>query len=455
MRYPIALRVVALFTLLSSPGFASPPPLPIRPDLVVAADGSGDFRSLQAALDSIPSDNRERRVVFVRDGIYREKVRVDAPFVTVRGESRHGTRIEFPQAADAFHKQHDSVGLAVVNITAPASDFVLENLTVKNTDGVIGPHAFAVFGLADKTVILDCDILSWGADTLALWRGRSQNVGATTGTPGLEAGGRSYQARLHIMGSVDFVCPRGWSYLADSTIIQVNPGATAAIWHDGSRDPDMKFVLRNCRFDGPPNWILSRHHRDAQYLLVDCTFSATMRDKPPYRVIYPLDGGTPTEADRRRNQELDPVNRWGERVTYFNCHRDGGDYAWHADKLPIAPDSPRPRDITAQWTFAGTWDPERVDPPRVASVEQLGDGVALHFTENVTVKGRPSLQLQNGERAVYAAGSGSVVLRFASPRPTAPVRLELNGGAILSTEAGAMIRLADLALRQNETAPAP
>ena len=70
----------------------------------MAADGSGDFKTVQAAVASIPKSNRERIVVFIKDGVYREKVRVDAAFVTLRGESRKGTRIEFPQLNDDFTK---------------------------------------------------------------------------------------------------------------------------------------------------------------------------------------------------------------------------------------------------------------------------------------------------------------------------------------------------------------
>jgi pectinesterase len=223
----------------------------------------------------------------------------------------------------------------------------------------------------------------------------------------------------------------------------VNPNATAAIWHDGSKDPDMKFVLRNCRFDGPPDWILSRHHRDAQYFLIRCTFSATMRDRAPYRVIYPLGDGEPTTADVQRNRELDPVNRWGERVYYSDCHREGGDYPWHANNLTGAPGAPAPSQITARWTFAGTWDPERTDRPAIRQLATANATVSLGFTESVTVKGHPQIRLRDGRSAVYFSGSGSDTLTFSipqeSPAPSAP-------SAIVATEAGALLRVADLSL---------
>src|ERR1043165_9719229 len=92
------------------------------------------------------------------------------------------------------------------------------------------------------------------------------------------ANGRYYHARLKVCGSVDFVCPRGWCYMTDCDLFEVNPRAEAAMWHDGSRDPDMKFVLRHCRFDGVEGWRFARHHHDAMIFVLDSTFSKTLRD---------------------------------------------------------------------------------------------------------------------------------------------------------------------------------
>jgi pectinesterase len=403
----------------------------IKPDIVVAADGSGGFKTIQAALESIPATNHERMVILIKDGVYDEKFRVDAPFVTLRGQSRNGTRIEFPQGDDEFNRQPDKLGRAVVNIVG--DDFVMENLTVKNTHGVIGPHAFAVYGQGDRTVIVDCDLLSQGADTLALGKNQSD---------------RSYQARLKVRGSVDFVCPRGWCYMTDCTLYQVNPAAHATIWHDGSKNQDMKFVLRNCRIDGADRWILARHHRDAQFFLLDCIFSKTMRDVPPKRVVYPLEGDKPSETDATKNRNLDATNIWGERAYFFNCHRDGGDYAWHKDNLSSAPGAPTPQHITARWTFAGTWDPEQRRGPVIQQVLQLDYRIGVTFSENVTVKGKPRLVLKSGNFADYADGSGSNMLWFAvqDMHMTGVTKVGLQGGVIIASEAAATIRVADVSL---------
>jgi pectinesterase len=46
--------------------------------------------------------------------------------------------------------------------------------------------------------------------------------------------------------------------------------------------------------------------------------------------------------------------QWGRRVYYYNCHRDGGDYAWYANNLP---DRVNGADITVNWLFKNKWNP--------------------------------------------------------------------------------------------------
>ncbi len=402
----------------------------IKPDITVAADGSGDFKTVQEAVNSIPRDNRQRMIIEIKDGVYHEKVRIDPNFITLRGQNRATTRIEFAQGMDEFTNKPDDIGRAVINING--SDFVMQDLSVENTQGVIGPHAFAVYGHGDRTVLLHCQVLSRGADTLALWGDRS----------------RSYQARLNIRGSVDFVCPRGWCYMTDCVFYEVNPAAHASIWHDGSQDKNMKFVLRHCRFEGVDNWILARHHHDAQFYLLDCTFSKEMCDRESYRVVYPIAGEPARESDAKRNHDLDASNRWGAHAYYYNCHRDCGDYIWFTNNLASAPGSPTPDQVTAAWTFGGKWDPERGSAPIIQKVVPHDGGIAIVFSENVTVKGKPQLLMKSGESADYSGGSGSTTLEFASSAGSSNsvARMELRSGSIFATEAGVTLRKADLAL---------
>ena len=63
--------------------------------LTVAPDGSGDYTSIQAAIDDCKSFPDQRITVFVKNGVYQEKVTIHHwnTQVTLRGESRDSTII--------------------------------------------------------------------------------------------------------------------------------------------------------------------------------------------------------------------------------------------------------------------------------------------------------------------------------------------------------------------------
>jgi pectinesterase len=194
--------------------------------------------------------------------------------------------------------------------------------------------------------------------------------------------------------------------------------------------------------------VLARHHLDAQFYFLDCTFAKTMTDRLPRRVIYPLNGSTPSEADLKKNAENDKRNQWGERSYFWNCHRDGGDFAWHTNNLATAEGSPKPEQINAAWTFAGKWNPENKSGPVIKKVKADTGQIKVTFSENATVKGKPRLKLRDWKFADYVSGSGTETLNFSLPKDSAEVveSVDLNGGAIIATEAAAMQRAAELGL---------
>jgi pectinesterase len=414
-------RQVIFFALLFSAYSVLAVDLP-APDIVVAGDGTGDFKTVRAAVESIPATNRERVIVLIKNGTYHEKIRVDASFVTLRGQNRKETHIEFPQTKDDFAAQPDDIGWAVINLNH-ANDFVLENLTVVNTAKTILAHTFAIAGTGDRTVIVDCDVLSNGADTVSLGRGEP---------------GRSYHARCNFSGSVDFVCPRGWCYAIDCNFYAHTKNA--ALWHEGRRNPDMKFVLRNCRFDGINRFVLGRGSLRARFYFVDCKFSARMANEPIQRMVYGLNSGLVPTTDTRR--------LWAERAYFYNCHRATGDFDWFANNLSSAPGSPRPNQITGAWTFDGKWNPENEFGPAIQESRRTGRQIALRFSETVTVKGEPRLRMCNGGMANYISGSGSDTLLFelASDSSEEICSVDLNGGSIIACEASAFLRLASMSL---------
>jgi pectinesterase len=326
--------------------------------VVVAQDGTGKYRSIQQALDAVPPDHKQLIIIFVKNGIYNEKLFITRNNIALVGEDRDSTRIIFPELRRNWIKDHDSSdwGAATINIDSSAADITLANLTVHNNYGSlygVHDHQFAVWGLGTRITIIRCTIISDGGDALSLWN---------------KPRGMYYHADCSFEGWVDFVCPRGWCYITDCSFFGHN--LSASIWHDGETDERQKFVVQYSTFDGVPGFPLGRNHLDGQFYLLHCIFSQTMADKPFYR---------PKSSKRPW--------LWGDRHYYYNCHRVGGDYAWFSDNLAAAPGSPRDSDIDVRWTFDGRWDPEETMPavlptvflpkPRDAAYRVSADGLKL------------------------------------------------------------------------------
>lgn len=301
--------------------------------LIVDPKGLGTFRTIQAALDSLADDAPTTRVILIRAGLYAEKVFITKRHVALVGEDRKRTRIVFAELRKNWRKDHsDDWGAAVINIGDTVTDLVIANLTVHNNYGSLHgdhDHQFAIRsgGAATRLSLLSVDIVADGGDTLSLWN---------------TATGMYYLADSYFEGYVDFVCPRGWCYAADSRFFGHN--TSASIWHDGNLYEDSKFVIRNSSFDGIPGFALGRNTRDGQFFLLDCFFSKNMADKPIYQAP-----GTATF-------------QWPLRAYFWNARREGGPLAWLADNLGLAQGAPAAEDIDARWTFGGRWDPEETMP---------------------------------------------------------------------------------------------
>jgi PelA/Pel-15E family pectate lyase len=103
-----------------------------RADVIVAQDGSGDFRSIQPALDAIPKNNATNKTILIRNGVYREKLYITASHIALVGEDRDATRIEFAELRKIWRETHpNDYGAAVINIDDNVTDLVLANLTVR------------------------------------------------------------------------------------------------------------------------------------------------------------------------------------------------------------------------------------------------------------------------------------------------------------------------------------
>jgi PelA/Pel-15E family pectate lyase len=138
-----------------------------KADIIVAADGSGDVRTVQAAIDRVPENNKKRVVIRINPGTYVEQVRVPAtkPFVSFIGDSAESTKLTFNLSNKAAGSTSASYSVYI-----GGHDFYAENLTFENSFGT-GSQAVAVLVEADRAYFKSCRFLSW-QDTLYAKNGR-------------------------------------------------------------------------------------------------------------------------------------------------------------------------------------------------------------------------------------------------------------------------------------------
>jgi pectinesterase len=312
--------------------------------IVVAKKGKADFNSIQAAINSLSDSSATVRIIFIRNGIYNEKIYLEKHNILLEGEERDKTIITQSIARDTWRCLHnEDWGVATLNVDG--NDISLKNLTVINSYGLDNPGEKMIYcktdSVSQKKIIrnnghqmamrtmnatrlkaVNCHFKAYGGDTVSPW-----NV----------EDGLFYFKDCLMEGGVDFYCPRGWAWAEGCKFIALS--GDAAIWHDGSKIQDSKTVLMNCSFEGYDGFKLGRYHRDAQFYLINCSFAANMADKPIYRV--------PTTN----------IIQWGERIYYYNCHKKNGDYTWFADNLSSAPGNISVKKINTNWLFGKRWNP--------------------------------------------------------------------------------------------------
>jgi pectinesterase len=360
MKNIICLTVILIVSVFTFSALAED-----KANIIVAQDGSGQFSKIQDAIDSVPTENKQNVIILIRNGVYHEKLFITKSFITLVGEDRDSTRIIYAQLRTQINKTPLDMrwdwGTAVVNIDSFVTDITLANLTVHNNYGSLyndEGHQFAIRGGGTRIVILNCNVIADGGDTLSLWNKKN---------------GMYYHASCYFEGGVDYVCPRGWCYITDSKFFGHH--ISASIWHDGDANKSQKFVIRQSFFDGVQGFSLGRNHRDGQIFLLDCQFSKAMADTPIY---WP-------EGSRTQWQ-------WGDRHYYYNCHRDGGDFAWFKNNLEAAETAPKENEITAKWTFDGKWDPEETMPSvlPVVFLPRPRDGAKQIQDKSITLKWVPA-----------------------------------------------------------------
>lgn len=162
-------------------------------DYVVAQDGSGDFFTVQEAINAVPDFRKNvRTTILVRRGVYKEKLIVPESKINISLLGQEGAVISYDDYANkqnVFGENKGTSGSSSCYIYAP--DFYAENITFENSSGPVG-QAVACFVSADRAYFKNCRFLGF-QDTLYTYG----------------KGCRQYYEDCYIEGTVDFIF--GWS----------------------------------------------------------------------------------------------------------------------------------------------------------------------------------------------------------------------------------------------------
>ncbi|WP_432535058.1 pectinesterase family protein [Kineococcus arenarius] len=207
----------------SAPVTAAPVgvPLPAH-DVLVAADGTGQYTSVQAALDAAPAGTAaEPTVIAVKPGVYREMITISKSGVTLIGTT--GT------ATDVVLTYDNAAGTTIPGTTTTygtgksqsvlveGSDVTVKDITIENSfqeTGASSEQAVALQTTGDRLVFDNVRLLG-NQDTLLV------------NSPDANVVARSYFVNSYVEGDVDFIFGRGTAVFDRTTIHALSRGSSS------------------------------------------------------------------------------------------------------------------------------------------------------------------------------------------------------------------------------------
>jgi pectinesterase len=204
-------------------------------EIVVATDGSGQFKSVQEAIMSVPAATAKSPVIIrIKPGTYRELIYLqrEKRFFRLIGEDAARTVLTYNLNANLAGTDGKPIGtFRTPSTQIDADDFVAENLTFENSAGPVG-QALAVRVDGDRAVFRNCRFLGW-QDTILLNRGRQ------------------YFENCYIQGHVDFIFGAATAWFERCDIHALRDGYITAA--STPADVAFGFVFSGGTITGAPN----------------------------------------------------------------------------------------------------------------------------------------------------------------------------------------------------------
>jgi pectinesterase len=157
----------------------------------VAQDGSGEYKTVQAALDAIPLNNKKPVIIFIKNGIYKEKLLLESSknFVTLIGEDKFNTIFTYNDHTGKLSPKGDTINTRTSwSFKILADNFTARNITFQNDAGFTAGQAVAMESDGDRAIFNNCRFIG------------NQDVLFTN-----NSSSRQYYEQCYIEGTTDFI----------------------------------------------------------------------------------------------------------------------------------------------------------------------------------------------------------------------------------------------------------
>lgn len=199
----------------------------------VAADGSGDFKTVQEAFDAVPAKGIDRTIIHIKPGTYEgQKILPKGKSkVTLQGDNAGTTILTWNINTNEEQPPGTNLGYKGTGVVVLSDDFKADKLTFQNASGDHG-QALALRIDGDRAIVTHCRLLGW-QDTL------------------MSNKGRHYFKDCYIEGRVDFIYGDGTAVFDHCEIKSKNGGYVTAA--STSPDKPFGFVFLDCKLTGDPS----------------------------------------------------------------------------------------------------------------------------------------------------------------------------------------------------------
>ena len=198
----------------------------------VAQDGSGDYKTVQAAFDAIPRNNKKSITIIIKEGIYQEKLLLESTknFVTLVGIDKYNTILTYNDHTGKLSPKGDTINTRTSwSFKILADNFMASNITFQNDAGFSAGQAVAVESDGDKATFNNCRFVG-NQDVLFV------------------NNGRQYYQQCYIEGTTDFIFGSATVWFEQCHIhSKKNSHITAA---STSKEKKWGYVFNDCILTG-------------------------------------------------------------------------------------------------------------------------------------------------------------------------------------------------------------